>query len=362
MAILFRPPANSILLYPGLGLGNRMLAIGAGIELGRATGKRVYLYWQLNRALSCRFDELFERTERLTLTDLAWQRKLLKRLGEAPRDYLGDDSHSVNWNAVQSHSQNHWIDGAVRRRQAATPDRAASHTPPTVRRRPLANWAVALKAYARRWSFDTVLRVPHGGYITSAEVDNLRRRKRILITSAYQFYPAPSRVDQNWDHLVPRKSIRDAVEQLASQFAHRTVGVHIRRGDFVRAGWARHSPTALFTGLMEDEIDRDGGVRFYLATDSEQEFAELQARFGRRIIGQAIPQRASRRGADAARAAVVDMYALARTARIMASVGSSFSHMAARIGQTEYHVVDARQAVSTPAGSPAGLSADPTEL
>ena len=111
------------------------------------------------------------------------------------------------------------------------------------------------------------------------------------------------------------------------------VGVHIRRGDHNLA--QERSPTAAFIERMAAE---DAAVRFFLATDSPAEEHALSIHFPNRII---TASKAFGRDSTAGmRGAVVDLYALARTSRLLGSYWSSFSETAAEIGGITLEVID----------------------
>ena len=347
--MMLRLPQNSIVFYCSAGLGNRMLALGAAIALGQAINKRVYLYWPVNGFLECRFGDLFENPTRfkvLSQNTVEHCPELL--LCRPPQGQPSAPADWLVWHPMPPHPHNHWVELPGERGVNANTEqdiRASWRPLPAWRwRKPFRT----LRGRTRRlilrhyWGFDTVIGEVRRSYLNLSEADKLRARQRIYINSSYHFFPAPSTAEQAWDHLVPIRSIRDEVDELASRFSGTTIGVHIRRRDFVSHGWANRSPTELFVRLMEDEITRDDNVRFYVATDSEQELTDLQCHFGNRIVTQPTTHRASRRSVDAIRAAVVDMYTLARTGKVIASAGSTFSYMAARIGQTEYRTVDMR--------------------
>ena len=98
------------------------------------------------------------------------------------------------------------------------------------------------------------------------------------------------------------------------------------RGSAVERLRAWASRPARFSDLLRAE--RFDGLFCGLAPEGVKR--ELRDAFGGRVVTAAGP--ASRGSADGIRGGLADMYTLARTARIYASAGSSFSPMAARIG------------------------------
>jgi hypothetical protein len=140
----------------------------------------------------------------------------------------------------------------------------------------------------------------------------------------------------------PVPSIRAEVERLAAHFGPHTVGVHIRRGDAwggPRASQFRRSSDAAFFARMDSELVAEPGTNFFLATDC----AATEERFRERYREAVIVNRDKRfvpsvrgRPKDNQRDAVIDMFALARTRRILGNNASSFSRMAADIGGIDY--------------------------
>jgi hypothetical protein len=139
----------------------------------------------------------------------------------------------------------------------------------------------------------------------------------------------------------PVPSIRAKVESLAASFSPHTVGVHIRRGDHLagpRRSGLRRSSDAAFFARMDAEQAEEPHTNFFLATDC----TETEERFRERYREAVIVNRDKRfvpsvRGQpkDNQRDAVIDMFALARTRKILGSNYSSFSKMAADIGGIE---------------------------
>ena len=139
----------------------------------------------------------------------------------------------------------------------------------------------------------------------------------------------------------PVPSIRAKIEELAEAFGPHTVGVHIRRGDHLtgsrRSGWRRSSDEAFFA-RMDAELAAQPSTNFFLATDSAATEERLRGQYREAVIvnpdKRFVPS-VIRRPKDNQRDAVIDMFALARTRKILGSNYSSFSVMAADIGGIE---------------------------
>lgn len=116
-------------------------------------------------------------------------------------------------------------------------------------------------------------------------------------------------------------------EILSSVDRTHLVGVHIRRTDHVIS--IEKSTTELFIEEMRKITDSDDSVRFYLATDSQQESKRMQEIFGDRIIRNANVVY-GRDSQDGIQNALIDLVCLSECSRIIGSAGSSFSWTAAK--------------------------------
>ena len=152
-----------------------------------------------------------------------------------------------------------------------------------------------------------------------------KKHHSVYLASYNPFYPPTKDLK---DLFIPIEPIQNRIENVCSAYTAQTIGIHIRRGDHDIA--IRKSPIELFIAEMEKEIEKEPLTNFYLATDSETEKAVLTRRFGSRIITS--QNAASRNTADGIRDAVVDLYALSRTHKILGSFYSSFSEIAAQLG------------------------------
>lgn len=133
----------------------------------------------------------------------------------------------------------------------------------------------------------------------------------------------------------PVKEVMDGVNRFRDQFSQHCIGLHIRRTD--NAESIQHSPTSLFINKVKAEIETHAETTVFLATDSDDVKQELRNLFGQRIITQNIS--ASRNSIDGIRGGLVDMWTLAATQKIYGSTGSTFSPMAASIGNTDLEIV-----------------------
>lgn len=135
--------------------------------------------------------------------------------------------------------------------------------------------------------------------------------------------------------LKPLPEIQRQIDDITALFAPRTIGVHIRRTDNVKS--MRHSTPQGFRRAMDNAVKEDARTRFFLATDDASLKEALEREYGERIITLHRPVR--RNTIDGMRDAVVDLWCLAATERIIGSYWSSFTDTAAELRHIPLHVV-----------------------
>jgi hypothetical protein len=126
----------------------------------------------------------------------------------------------------------------------------------------------------------------------------------------------------------PVREILDIIDRVTDEFTGDTVGVHIRRTDNSAA--IRNSPVELFINRMKDVEQDNPKSTFFLATDDMETENHIKGLFPGRVF--TYDKEIARNKESGIRDAVVDLYALSRTAKVLGSYWSSFSHTAAEIG------------------------------
>ena len=128
----------------------------------------------------------------------------------------------------------------------------------------------------------------------------------------------------------PNATVRQLIEEQCRDFTPSTIGIHIRRTDHQQA--LDESPLELFTAAIDREADSHDDLRIYLATDDEATKKALRSRYGNRVMLSETA--ATRDSTSGIRDALVEMFALSRTCHIYGSAGSTFSPIAACLGDT----------------------------
>ena len=272
---------TEITLIPAGGLANRMKAMAAGRRLAEQCRGRLDMIWFQDWGLGCRFDDLF-----------------------APLPPLP---------------------GGGTLREASLSDLLLRDRP---RRRNL--W---LPRLFERLSYDVCLdeREVTRRNLAGFDFATLCRGRRVWLSS-HIFFITLDIPDDIFDEFRPLPQLEAEIGRRRQALGNNVVGVHIRRTDNVES--IRQSPTELFVQRMRQE---SADTVFYLATDSEAEKATLRGIFGPRIVTS--ESRAERGTLQGMRDAVIEMYLLSRTRRILGSAASTYSRTAASIGRIPLEIM-----------------------
>lgn len=265
---------NKITFIPVGGLANRMRAIDAAIGLAQETNSTLLIIWYKDQGLNCRFDELFCP---LSIPNVELREATIPDL------LIYDRPRQKNlW--IPRLFQRFLFDGCIYEK---------SVTP-------------LLRAHFNFFSWAT-------------------EKRNIYFSSYTDFYP--QRKNKPFSAFHPLPALIKEINTYCSGFDKSTIGIHIRRTDNLIS--ITESPTELFTKRMKHEIEINKQTRFYLATDSETEKQQLKELFGEYITTS--PFKATRNSVIGIQNALVELYILSRTSRIIGSMQSSYSEVAAQI-------------------------------
>lgn len=168
-------------------------------------------------------------------------------------------------------------------------------------------------------------------YLDEDQIEALGGGK-IFITSGYSLttrYPLT-------ELFIPTPEIMKQINRIKERFTENVIGIHIRRGDNIQS--IRKNKVEDYFRFMDEEIDANPGTIFYLATDSADVKQEMISRYGDRIIfHDAVLERHSVQGMEDA---VVDLWCLSSTKRIIGSYYSSYSDLAAELGGIELSIIE----------------------
>lgn len=162
--------------------------------------------------------------------------------------------------------------------------------------------------------------------------DSIKKYNKIFITSySSDFYDC----EFDSDLFIPVPKLMYEINELSSRCGNQTYGIHIRKQDNKES--SHYSPTELFEKKIDVIIKEDNDARFYLATDSIKDKDFLVQKYGERIITNYFDT--SRSSPAGIGNAVIDMFVLSRTKKIIGSYWSSFSEVAAMLGKVELEQV-----------------------
>ena len=148
-------------------------------------------------------------------------------------------------------------------------------------------------------------------------------KKRVYIFTWEHFFPS-----EDYHLFIPTEILQKRIHKIAENFGKHCIGVHIRRTDNIPS--KDSSSTEHFISSMEAEVAKDRNVKFFLATDDRDEEAALRLHFGNRIISNQ-NKVLDRNSPTGIQDAVIDLFSLAQTEKILGSYYSSFTDIAADI-------------------------------
>ena len=152
------------------------------------------------------------------------------------------------------------------------------------------------------------------------------KKGNVYMASYLPFYAYPETLLYEVFRPVPQ--VEAVIGKRAAAFSAYTVGVHIRRTD--NALSIEHSPLDLFFDCLDQELAAHSGLCIYLATDSEEVKQAMRTRYDERIV--CAESKADRSTTEGIREGIADLWTLARTRKIYGSFHSSFSELAAELG------------------------------
>ncbi|MEQ9443833.1 MAG: hypothetical protein RIG62_32635 [Cyclobacteriaceae bacterium] len=274
-----------IILIPNAGLCNRMRAIDSTIALSQEIGAPLRIYWKQNDVLNCRFHDLFEP------------------IPEALANIIEVQKVPVFFRNVEN-----------------------------IRQAPL------------RFMFENFQKTYINKRLLSQEVSRLHRdcfdfktlaaHKNILIEAESRFFGG--KTTPMYQYFKPIYEIEAAIQEVTQPFSAHTIGVHIRRSDNEKA--INHSPLELFIQVMQKEISFDPRTTFFVASDSESTKKTLIGIFGDKLMFSN-QKKGDRNTKEGMKQAVVDLYALSKTKKLLGSYWSSFSHTASHLSGIQEIIV-----------------------
>ncbi|MGI6243580.1 MAG: hypothetical protein ACOYJK_08635 [Prevotella sp.] len=257
-------------IIPTGGLCNRMRAMATGVAVAKSFKASSYIYWNNDEGLKADFEELFQPivTPKINIVE------------------------NTNWMFNISNT----------------------------------------KDYYMRWLFLHTMfdQVIFNHSIYNANTPDIQQiikpstRGRIMLVSCH-----PMCRQYNLKHLfVPQPDIQARISKVSQNFTNHTIGVHIRRTDNIQS--IKRSPLEVFVQAMNREVEANPETMFYLASDDDIVKKQLSELFKKRII--TMHNDTSRNSLKGMESAVTDLFCLSKTNKIIGSVYSSYSQIAAELG------------------------------
>lgn len=158
------------------------------------------------------------------------------------------------------------------------------------------------------------------------------RHRKVFVSGGSVAFPyAPSLLQT----LRPLPEIQKRIDSITREFPEEIIGVHVRRTDNI-VSRAESDPED-FVKAMEEEVEKHPNVVFYLATDDFAVKNEICRRFGGKVL--TLPTPTCRKSLAGIQNAVVDLWCLAHTKRLIGSYWSSFTDTAAELGRIPVTIV-----------------------
>ena len=196
--------------------------------------------------------------------------------------------------------------------------RAITKNPPVKRKFPRNLFGIALKSMG--FQYDKIYRDRDG--FKKPLLEGLQAYRKILLSTPRFFGRS---CDVSW--LKPAPNIVPRIDELKKKFTPNTIGVHMRGTD------VGHRPAVeKIVSRMHAEVELDPEVKFFLASDGDESEKIILDTFGDRLIRTKSRIVSERRTIHGQQDAVVDLFGMASTSRLIGTWPSTFLVLASMIG------------------------------
>lgn len=269
-----------IYLIPHSGLANRMRVIASGLSLAKKINQPISVIWNKDDGCNIDFYELFKPVTGLELRGDNWKTRLMK--------------------LIRGKKNLRWLPALI-----------------------------SIDFYMFDENFKQYV-WGNKDYAFNPEI--LKKNVRdIYINTCHDFYYQK----EFFTLFKPIPEIQVLINKNTKKFSSKTIGIHIRRTDHKEA--IRYSPLELYINEMKDDLSQDSEVNFFLATDDSETESKLKELFPGKIL--TADRELSRSSKAGMTGAMVDLYCLGKCSKIYGSYWSSFSDVAARIGDVPLKVM-----------------------
>lgn len=268
---------KKLFIKPTGGLGNRMNAIASAVQMAKDQHRELYIFWEQKWELNAKFTDIFE------LNNLTIYNKDIYNFPNRAFSKFNFKEKSLTKGAKT------FIESEMYR------------------------------IMEERKSYDFI-RYFH----------QFNNEPNVFIETCFNFYQ--NRSFKLKDLFIPNSEVKNKLAVAKSRLGEDYVALHIRRTD--NDSSIENSPDALFfdrIAALETE------AKVFLCTDdlaTEKRFVE---RFGTKIV--CISEDKSRDTKIGIQSALVDLLLLANSKKVFGSFNSTFSSIAAEIGEVEFEVL-----------------------
>lgn len=262
-----------IYLTPHSGLANRIRAIVSGISLAEHLGMPITIIWEKDEGCNINFSDLFKPIHGITVVNRHWKASVEK--------------------IIRGKKYFKWVHSLV-----------------------------GIDFYMFDENFKDLVWC-NEDHVFKPEIIKKNVRD-IYINTCFDFYYKKEFVNL----FKPINDIEILIEKQIEKFSSKTIGIHIRRSDNVKS--IQFSSLELYIHQMETDLSLDNQIDFFLATDDIETERTLKGIFPGKIL--TIEKELARNSKTGMLGAIVDLFCLAKCSKIYGSYWSSFSDVAARIG------------------------------
>lgn len=262
-------------LVPFGGLGNRLRVLNSGLFLTKEADVNIHLDWIVKAELNAEFGDLFSGTSIAFDYVPKWKQKIFKLF-----------------------LKHYYIQ----------------------KNKPLYKFLLS-------FYYDSVIFDHDILALSKSELlETIVKSPKVLIATCLQFWDF-----RDYNNLVLNPSIALELSKKKEELGcfENVVGVHVRRTDHLEI----LSSTTLeaYIYKMNVEIGKDENVKFFLCTDDIEVKNELRTQFGGKILSNDVEL--SRQTEIGMIGAMLDIYLLAETVKIIANSKSSFAVLASKLGR-----------------------------
>ena len=283
-----------------------MRAVDTAVTLADRLGKQLIVFWGRDIHLNCKFSDLFNPSECFTVIE---EKQYMGRKapfpylpGSKPNTPLRSTLYDLTKVALNIKSEI-WFEEF----EAAILPLVSDINPRKIR---------SMKEFEKMsFSYIEPLLAP------------LQVEGNSFISTAWSLLP-----EHNYSkRFVPTDTLQSQIISVTSKFTD-TIGVHIRRSDHKAA--IQYSSLKKFINAMDCRLKENSNTTFFLATDCIHTERELLNRFPD-IILTYTKSSYCRNSKTGVQDALIDLYCLSKTNKILGSYYSSFSQVAAEISGIE---------------------------